>query len=389
MKKNKKMYLAAGAALLVCCAAYTGCGAAGAKKKAAEGAEAGDSSGLAVRYAKHFDVEYLPDGVKLVTDYDGRRGLLLPEGVDAPDAEADFILRTPVKKALFMSSTQIGFLDVLEDKSLYDSVAAVTVPVEDWVLEPVAEGLRSGRIRYIEQSTWGVMDIESVIRLSPDVVFAGTVDPGSDIFSRFDEAGIDYVVFGEWLEDSTLGSLEWIKFLAAFYNKDDEADAIFRRQLARLDELVELAGGIPQDERPVVACGSAYDGVVYAQGGDSIAASEYKRAGGRYFLEEGTGGGTLRITLEDFFSRARDADILIYNSMIKYTPDKTALLAESPLFSSFKAFKNDEIYVLSSGYYMNGARIDVKFEDTLSILHNGLPGQDGGRKLSFYEKLPD
>ena len=268
-------------------------------------------------------------------------------------------------------------------------MAAVTVPAEDWVLAPIAEGLRSGRIRYIEQSTWGVMDIESVIRLSPDVVFAGTVDPGSNIFSRFDEAGIDYVVFGEWLEDSTYGSLEWIKFLAAFYNKDDEADAVFRRQIARLDELAELAGGIPQDERPVIACGSVYDGVVYAQGGDSIAAREYKRAGGCYFLEEGTGAGTLRITPEDFFSRARDADILIYNSMIKYTPDKAALLAESPLFSSFKAFKNDRIYVLSSGYYMNGARIDVKFEDTLSILHNGLPGQDGGRKLSFYEKLPD
>jgi iron complex transport system substrate-binding protein len=383
--KNRKK-LAAGFALLAVCAACAGC----AKKKAAESTDARD--GLAVRYAKNFDIEYLPDGVKLVTDYDERRGLLVPEGVDAPDIEADFTVRTPVKKALFMSATQVGFLDALEDESLYNSVAAVTVPAEDWVIEPVAEGLRSGRIRYIDQSTWGVMDIESVIRLRPDVIFAGTVDPGSDIFALFDEAGLEYAVFGEWLEDSSFGSLEWIKFLAAFYNKDDEADAVFRRQTERIDQLQKLVSGIPQSEMPVVACGSIYDGVVYAQGGDSVTAREYGKAGARYFLGEGTGGGTLRITPEEFFSKARDADILIYNSMIKYTPDKAALLTESSLFSLFKAFKNDKIYVLSSGYYMNSARIDVKFEDTVSIFHSGysgLLGLDGGRKLVFYEKLPD
>jgi hypothetical protein len=38
---------------------------------------------------------------------------------------------------------------------------------------------------------------------------------------------------------------------------------------------------------------------------------------------------------------------------------------------------------------MYGARIDVKFEDTVSIFHDGLPGQNSGRKLVFYEKLPD
>jgi iron complex transport system substrate-binding protein len=105
-------------------------------------------------------------------------------------------------------------------------------------------------------------------------------------------------------------------------------------------------------------------------------------------LEEGTGGGTLRITPEEFFIKARDADILIYNSMIQYTPDKTALLAESPLFSGFKSFRNGWIYVLASGYYMNGAKIDVKFEDTAAIFQPEL-FDTGSRLLTFYEKLPD
>lgn len=376
----------AGLFLLVLCALCAGC----AKKKTAENVGADDSDGLAIRYAKHFNIEYLPDGVKLVTDYEGRLCLLVPDGVEAPDVESDFIVRTPVKKAFFMSTTQVGMLDALDDESLYDSVAAVTVPAEQWVIRPVAEGLKSGRIRYIVQNTWGAMDIEAVIRIGPDIVFAGTVNPGTgDIFAQFDEAGLVYTVLGEWLEDSNYGSLEWIKFIAAFYNADREADAVFRRQVARLDGLAKLTADIPADERPLVACGSVYGGVVYTQGGDSTTAREYRKAGGRYFLGEGTGGGTLRITPEEFFDKARDVDILIYNSMIQYTPDKAALLAESPLFSLFKSFKNDQIYVLSSGYYMNGAKMDVKFEDMVSILRPELFDQDGERQLTFYEKLPD
>ncbi|MDR2803568.1 MAG: ABC transporter substrate-binding protein, partial [Treponema sp.] len=342
-----------------------------------------------VRYAKQFNIEQLPDGVKLVTDYDERRCLIVPDGAEAPDLDTDLIVRSPVKRALFMSTTQIGLLDALGDESLYDSVAAVTIPAEQWVIKPVAEGLRSGKIQYIVQNTWGAMDIEAVISLRPDIIFAGIVSPGaSDIFTQFDEAGLNYVVIGEWLEDSNYASLEWIKFIAAFYNKDAEADAVFRRQTARLDELLKLTEDIPADKRPLVACGSVYDGVVYTQGGDSVTAREYRKTGGRYFLEEGTGGGTLRITPEEFFIKAREADILIYNSMIQYTPDKTALLAESPLFSGFKSFKDDRIYVLASGYYMNGAKIDVKFEDTVSIFQPEL-FDNGNRRLTFYEKLPD
>jgi iron complex transport system substrate-binding protein len=384
--KNRAFYAGmAGLFLLTLCALCAGC----TKKTTVETVSTGDSNGLAVRHARHFNIEYLPDGVKLVTDYDDRRILLVPDGVEAPPVEAELLVRTPVRKAFFMSTTHVGLLDVLDDESLYDSVAAVTIPAEQWVIAPIVEGLRNGRIQYIVQNTWGAMDIEAVIHLKPDIIFAGTVNPGtSDIFTQFDEAGLDYVVLGEWLEDSNHGSLEWIKFIAAFYERDTEADAVFRRQVARLDELVKLTADIPEDRRPVVACGSVYGGVVYVQGGDSITARECSKAGARYFLEKGTGGGTLRITPEEFFNKARDADILIYNSMILYMPDKTALLEESSLFSQFKSFKNDKIYVLAAGYYMNSSKTDVKFEDMVFILQPELLDQGGERKLTFYEKLP-
>jgi iron complex transport system substrate-binding protein len=115
-------------------------------------------------------------------------------------------------------------------------------------------------------------------------------------------------------------------------------------------------------------------------------AGEWWKSGGRYFLPAGSGGGQLRLTMEEFFDKARNADILMYNSMIQYTPNKRALLEESPLFAEFKAFRNDRIYVLSAGYYMNVARIDEKFEETATIFQPDIFSAPGGL---FYEKLPD
>jgi iron complex transport system substrate-binding protein len=377
MKKNRSALCAMLAGLLV----FAGC----AKEKTPAATDGGGQTGTL--YAALFSIERLEGGSKLITDFDGRRCLLVPDGAAPPEVAADLIVRTPVKRAFFMSVTQAGFLDALGDESLFDSIIAVTVPADDWVIRPVAAGLESGRIRYIVQNSAGALDIETVAGLKPDIIFAGVMGAGGgDIFAQFDEAGLPYAVTGEWLEDTNIAAFEWIKFIAAFYGRDGEADAVFERRLGRLEELTEQAAAIPADGRPVVASGLVYNGVAYTQGGDSVMAAEWRKAGGRYFLPEGSGGGQLRLTMEEFFDRARNADILMYNSMIQYTPDKRALLEENPLFAGFKALQNDNVYVLSAGYYMNVARIDDKFEETVSIFQPGLFSARGGL---FYEKLPD
>jgi iron complex transport system substrate-binding protein len=379
MGKNCRFFAGA----LICLAMFAGC----AKTKPGTGPSGvGYSGALGITEAKLFSIEYMPDGVKLLTDYEGRRLLLVPCGAVAPRIEADMVVSTPVKRAFYMSVTQVSFLDALGDESLFDSVAAVNVPADAWVIEPVARRLRNGETRYIVQSGWGALDTEAVIKLSPDIIFADSVNPGSgDISGQFETSGLPYAVVGEWLEETGRASFEWIKFIGAFYNRDEDADEVFRRTLARLDGLVELASGIPGGSRPVAAYGSVYNGTVYTQGGDSTTAREWRRAGARYFLDEGTGSGSLRLTVEEFFDKARNAGILIYSSMIRYTPDKRALLAENPLFAEFTAFKNDRVYVLSDGYYMNSARPDVKFEETASIFHPELFSGGG----LFYVKLPD
>ncbi|MDR1105666.1 MAG: ABC transporter substrate-binding protein [Treponema sp.] len=318
-----------------------------------------------------------------------RETLLVPKGAEIPRDYAGIpIIRTPIEKGFFMSTTYAGLLGALEDEALFDTVGAVITPVEDWTTAGIIERMNSGKTLYIPWDGMGQTgDIEGVVRLKPDIIFTGPDNQGS-ILSYTESGAIDfpYVVISEYLEETGEAMLEWIKFIAAFYNLDAEADAVYAKKLARMTELREKAASVPQEKRPVVATGNQWMGIVYMSGAESRSALELAAAGGINAFGDLPGKGSMQVNLEEFVRKGKDADILLYTSMILYTPDKQALLAESPLFAEFKAFKNDRVYVLSKGYYMSSAQVDVKFEDLAAILH---PDLFPGRELTFYVKLPD
>ncbi len=183
-----------------------------------------------------------------------------------------------------------------------------------------------------------------------------------------------------------MASLEWIKFFAAFFNKDVEAHEIYEAKLARLDELYKEFENTPDDKRPVVAYASVFNGVVYTQAGGSVLATQLRRAGAKYAMAAVEGEGNLELTMEAFLKDSKDADILIYASLPQYVADKAALLAIDPLFGEFKAFKENKVYFLDKGHYMNKAKVVEKFEDLVAICH---PDKMPDHKFTMYQLMPE
>ncbi|GMO38699.1 MAG: hypothetical protein Ta2F_15070 [Termitinemataceae bacterium] len=312
--------------------------------------------------------------------------LLVPHDQDVPKGFDDAqLVRTPLEICFYMYTTQVGFLDALEDATLLNSVAAVTIDESEWTIPVIAEGLKSNRILYLPQNEGTSINVEPVIKLKPDMIFSGTVNMGKgDIIGQFNAARLPYTVTAEWMEDSNYGCIEWLKFIAAFYNKDEEADIIFEQKVKHIEDLLAMTNDISQDEYPTVAYASFYNGVVWTQGSNAPTALEYKKAAGKYYISDLHSKGQVRIGMEEFVNKAIEADILMYSSMITYVPNKKALLNENPFFAELKAYKNDRIYVLSRGYYMNSAKIDEKFADIIAIFH---PKLFPDRELIFYEQL--
>ena len=346
----------------------------------------GTKPDLGIKYAKYFNIDYLGNGVKVVTDSDRNKLLLVPKGVTAPSGYNDAVLiQTPITSALYTSTTYIGFLDALETDSLFNSVAAVCTPEEEWTTPQIIARFRNGATRYINHGLTAVGDIEEIIKTGSGFAFTtGNDDSDTRLRNLLDEVNIKHATLLEWMEDGNPAYLEWIKFFAAFFNLDEEADRIFESKLARLDELYEKAS--LTSNRPTVAYGVIWSGSVYTQAGDSTLALQIERAGGAYALKSLEGSGSITITMEEFMKQCRDSDIIIYGSSPQYCPDKAFLLETEPLMAEFRAFKNNNIYIYDLGYYMNSAKVVEKFEDMVSIFH---PELFPGRELVMYNKLID
>ena len=139
---------------------------------------------------------------------------------------------------------------------------------------------------------------------------------------------------------------------------------------------------IPENERPVVAFGMVFGGVVYTQAGNSTIAKQLERAGAVYALKDLEGEGAVQIGMEEFLDKCKDADVLIYDSLPQYMMG--TLLDEDPLFAEFKAYQNGRVFTMDNGYYMKSAQVVEKFEDIVAICH---PELEENHQFTIYQPL--
>lgn len=149
-------------------------------------------------------------------------------------------------------------------------------------------------------------------------------------------------------------------------------------------------GVLIRGEKGTAKAAMLFDGIVYTVSGDSRMAQTIEQAGGIYALKDLEGSGNVQISLEEFMDKARDADILVYSSMIQYTPDKISLTEDAdygdPLIAELKAYHDDTVYVYGMDYYMSSAAVTEKFEDWVAMIH---PELMEGYELKHFVKLPD
>lgn len=292
-------------------------------------------SGLRIRRARNFHIDYLAGGVKLVIDSAGRELLLIPEGARAPAGyEGAAQVSVPVRQAMFSAGACAGFLDVLG-----------------------AEGAR------VSPDGWADGEIEGLA--GAGFVFADiSGETGSALCAALDQLGIPYAVAEENREASIEAYLEWLKFFGAFYGLDQKASDIYDAELDKLKGLYAQTAPVPESSRPVAAFGRICGGVVCTQGGDSVIARQLERAGAVYALKD-VEGGSVQMGIEEFLNQCKDADILLYDAPPAHM--RGTLLEEDASFAEFKAYQERRVYTLDDGYKMNSARAAEQFEDLIAI----------------------
>lgn len=298
--------------------------------------------GAELRYAKNFSIEKLDTHKELrvrntwVGAGDSEQVYaLVPRGEALPELDAGaVVIRTPVQRLVTMATV---FLGPVHDLDLYDSL--VGVAYLDYANDLKAhERVASGEAKEIQSGT--AMDVESMLMLQPDLILTSTTgNPTFDVNPQMRRAGLPVVVSASYMEDHPLARTEWIKFVAAFYGKEAEADEIFDRIAERYETLVALA--LEVEARPSVFASAPFGGTWHMPGGESYTAKALEHAGADYLWKDLKSRGSVPLDFEVILERAAGADFWINPS---HFSTKRGLLSLDERFVGFRALREGTVY---------------------------------------------
>lgn len=342
-----------------------------------------------IEFAKGFNISY-HKGYKIITLKNAWPGAekefkyaLIEKGtvLESPE-NYDAIVTVPIDKIVVTSTTHIPSLEMLEvDKTL------IGFPNLDYISsEATRKRIADGQITELGKNE--AINTEVLIEINPDLVVGFAVDGNNKALNTIKKTGIPVVYNGDWTETSPLGKAEWIKFFAAFYNKEEKAAEIFNVIKSEYQKAKQLA--LTAKNQPTVLSGAMYKDVWYLPQGESWAAQFIADANGDYIWKNTKGTGSFSLSLESILDKAEHTEIWIGPSY--YTSLKQMEEGHS-VYQQFDAFKNDKVYNFTNKkgatdgllyFELAPNRPDLVLKDLIKILH---PELLPDYEPFFFEKL--
>lgn len=341
-------------------------------------------------YGAGFSIEYKP-GYKILrvkSPWPGatsgftyvlyKRGDPKPAGI-----RADGFFETPVRRVITLSTTYIPQIVAIGKADTIvgvDNAALVNSP-------ELRVRIASGQT--VETTRNSVPNIELMMSLSPDAIFAYGIGNAWDAQPKMAEAGLPVVIDGEWNEADPLARTEWMKFLAAFYDQEGLASSYIDDVAKEYRRVRALAAATK--ERPTVLVNGPFQGTWTVSGGRSFMARLIADAGGRYLWADDASSGGLTLSIEAVYARALDADIWLNPANeVKTAADLAALdprVLSLPMVAKGGVW-NDNLRLSPGGgndYFESAVmRPDVVLTDLVKVFHPALL-QD--RPFTYYRKI--
>lgn len=295
-----------------------------------------------------------------------------------------YYINIPVKNIACLSSVYASMLNKL---NLMDKIVAIE-NVDYYNDEFIINKVRSKQIIEIAKSP--EIDLEKTLMLNPGLLLTfGMGNPKDDVHEKILSSKIPVAVTLDHLEEHPLARAEWIKFIAAFFDRSDLADSLFLMTENKYVQLKKLTDTIQQ--RPSVLTEIKYADAWYVPGGKSFMAHLLRDAGSDYLWKDENQTGSIALNFEQVYEKAGDADYWL-NLFVNINTKKD-LLAFDERYALFKAFKSGQLYNNTlhandkgySIYWADGmTNPDELLADLIAIFHPQLLPQ---HQLKYYKKI--
>lgn len=335
---------------------------------------------MELKYASGFSVDYCAGGYKIITDGLNRSFLWVPEGAETPETDLP-VLQAPLTEIGCFSTTHAVLFKALDQ---LERIRLVTWDRDGWYIEQMRQQMDRGETVYVGRSK--EPDYELILSVHPQLtlITANSSSSSAETLQKFDELDLPWIAALEHLENHPLGRLEWVKLAGALMDMEEEANAFFSDAEARVEAV--MAASVAEEARPSFNQAFLYKGKVYIRNDDDYTNEMISLAGGRNILEgiRPGEGGTSTITLEDYYARTRDTDVLIYDTTSDVSVSSIGdLLAYGDYLSDIKAIREGNVWGIQPYYYQNADDVATMIEELHQILYSPEPPQN----LKYYFKL--
>ncbi|GAA3598647.1 ABC transporter substrate-binding protein [Flavivirga amylovorans] len=342
-----------------------------------------------ISYAKGFSITNYKNYKKVIVNSawpnsnENFTYLLVNKGTTPPNHEIGTkIIEIPINTLVAVSTTNIPTLEYLGvDTSL------IGFPNTKYICsEKVRERVDSGDIKELGNDL--EINIELLLELNPDMVLGFSVNGVNKKLDQIEQLGVPVVLDGAWTEQHPLGRAEWIKFVAAFYNKEKEADSIFKNIESDYLKAKEIVKTITR--KPTVMSGSTFKDIWSIPGGKSFIAKYLEDANTDYLWKENDNNGSLQLNFENVLEKAQNAEFWIGAGNFDAKED---MLDGHKGYAFFNAYKNNQVYTYTKRkgakdgllYYELGTlRPDLILKDLIKIAH---PKLLNDYELFFFKRL--
>lgn len=333
------------------------------------------------RHAECFNVYYYSEGYKVLDVPMGGRYLIVPEGGRIPEKlPGDMSVINAAPDNIYVAATSaMSLFNALES---LDHVKFTGTNVDGWNIDAPKVALQDGSMTFAGK--YSEPDYELLTSKKCEVAVESTmIFHAPQIKEMLEELGIPVFVDRSSYEGEPLGRTEWIRLYGAMMNKEELADELFKVQ----EENYKVSEQYKDTGKTVAIFSLRPDGSVRIRVSDDYIIYMLKAAGGKYVFDgsepEGNKKEVYQISMEEFYSKAADADYLVYNATNgDDITTKKELLEKDGLFEDFKAFKEGNVWKCDKRLYQSTDIVTMLTSD----FHTMLTVEDA-TGMTFMRKL--
>lgn len=320
---------------------------------------------MELEYAKNFSVDYYVGGYKLITISDGKKFLTIPEGEKAPEnIEANVILlQMPLQNLLISSTPTMSLINAIGG---LDTVTMTTTERDSWYIDAVGQKMDDGKLTFI--GSYKEPDYELLLANKPLFsVFSTMLKSVPEVAEKLEELHISCLLDQSTYEEHPLARVEWAKLYGALLDLEEKAEEVYQAQVAMVQEVsaTESTG------KTAAIFYITSKGVLYARQGGDYVAKMFELAGGEYIFADVNPEetGTMKMEMEEFYAKAKDADYIIYMWNLGGKPETLEqFIGYNEILRDFKAVKEGNVWCTTPDFFQISNTLGNMIKDMDSML---------------------